>query len=315
MLIPSSQWQGRTDNEDGASGIRWHQHINSTQYKDADAVLMGFACDIGVANNKGRVGAKAGPDKARHAMANSAWHLSKTLFDAGDIVAKGELEAAQQEFAQHVSKFIADGRFVLGIGGGHEMAWASYLGVSQALHETVGIVNIDAHFDLRKPAPQCSSGTPFYQAWQYNQQHGKIFDYTCLGVAKTANTRALFERAERANVQYVLDRDCSFESLTTAISNVLERVDVLYLTVCLDAFNASSAPGVSAPSTLGVDVGLILRVIDWLGGAVQAYGVNWAMADIAELNPTFDIDQRTAKLTARLANDILDARFTACTLK
>ena len=66
-------WQGRVDPEDGLEGKRWHQAINdSADY--CDAALLGFSCDIGVANNKGRVGAAKGPDTIRQTLANMAWH-------------------------------------------------------------------------------------------------------------------------------------------------------------------------------------------------------------------------------------------------
>ena len=63
------------------------------------------------------------------------------------------------------------GHRVIGLGGGHEIAWASYQGIAAgALQDDqrlarLGIVNFDAHFDLRQPeqAGRGSSGTPFLQ--------------------------------------------------------------------------------------------------------------------------------------------------------
>lgn len=57
---------------------------------------------------------------------------------------------------------------------------------------------------------------------------------------------------------------------------------------------ASAAPGVSAPAALGVDPAIVERLV---GEAIGSGRV--AIADVAELNPRFDIDDRTARIAAR----------------
>ncbi|WP_026375261.1 formimidoylglutamase [Aestuariibacter salexigens] len=312
-LVRTFPWQGRTDSEDGTSGTRWHQHITRADSDKAQATLLGFACDLGVANNKGRTGAKQGPNAIRQALCNLAWHTDTTLTDSGDIVAQYDLAQAQQGFAQAVSEQLAQQRFVIGLGGGHEIAWASYQGIEKIDKGRIGIINIDAHFDLRTPAPNTSSGTPFYQIAQHCEAERQSFHYTCLGIAKTANTQALFARAEQTGTRYVLDTECTFSRMSETVLAMLDEVDTLYLTICLDAFNAAVAPGVSAPSALGVDVSDIIQLVRWVGEQVRQRGIAWPLADIAEMNPAFDQDQRTAKLAARLIFELLEARFSGAT--
>ena len=72
-------------------------------------------------------------------------------------------------------------------------------------------------------------------------------------------------------------------------------------TTCLDVLPAAVAPGVSAPAPRGVDLDVIESVID----AVASCG-KLRLADIAELNPAFDIDQRTARVAARLVARIVE---------
>ena len=302
-------WQGRVDEEDGELGKRWHQQVTSTPVAEAKAVLLGFGCDLGVANNKGRIGARKGPDTIRAALASYAWHAPIALSDAGTVQAQSDLADAQTEFASAVAEHLSCKRFVMGIGGGNEIAWASYQGLREATNGKIGIINIDAHFDLRTPSPHTSSGTPFYQIYQDAKCHQTRFNYACIGVAETANTQALFERAKQTNTHYVLDKDCTFDTITAAIQPMLDRIDTLYFTVCLDAFNAAVAPGVSAPATLGISFEVVLKLIAWLGQQTKLQGIEWPMADIAEMNPDYDIDQRTAKCAARLIHEIVSARF------
>lgn len=308
-LVNDFVWQGRTDTEDGELGKRWHQHIAASAVDKADAVLVGFGCDLGVANNKGRIGAHKGPNSIRAGLSSFAWHSPAHLTDAGTLTAQTSLASVQLEFAEVVTEQVHNRRFVIGLGGGHEIAWASYQGIRNATSGNIGIINIDAHFDLRSPAPNTSSGTPFFQIYQDCQQRQQVFNYACIGVAETANTKALFERAKQTNTRYVLDKHCRFEHITDTLAPMLEQIDTLYLTVCLDAFNGAIAPGVSAPSTLGIGFDVVLQLIEWLGHQTRQRNIDWALADIAEMNPDYDVDNRTAKLAARLVYDIMAARF------
>lgn len=299
-------WTGRTDAEDGEAGSRWHQKVKKADVKNAVA-LVGFACDLGVINNKGRPGAKAGPDAMRAALANLAWHQDKLVLDAGTVIAEGDLQQAQRDYAAKIRQQLQKQDFVIGLGGGHEIAWGSYNGLLNSLEDstkTIGILNFDAHFDLRKPAPLTSSGTPFYQIAQNCQENGRDFKYACLGVAETANTKALFQVAEDYQVVYQKDLDCELESSKALLTEFLKDIDELYVTFCLDVFHASQAPGVSAPSAIGIDPNYVIKVLHWLKTQEQNIGFNWRLADIAEMNPKYDLDSRTAKLAARLVWEV-----------
>lgn len=305
------KWQGRTDLEDGQSGLRWHQVIDQTKPGKTNTFL-GFKCDLGVAENKGRVGAALGPDAIRSAMASLAWHSEGNLLDAGNIVATNKLDEAQTLFAKKVQQQLSQGDFVMGLGGGHEIAWASYQGLSQHLAKNpknkIGIINFDAHFDLRKPAPNGSSGTPFRQIAEYCQQHNQEFLYACLGISEASNTVALFDYANQTNTRYLLDLDCNFVAAKLLLEPMLNMVDELYVTVCLDAFPAHIAPGVSAPSALGIPVEFVLQILGWLAASQHRFNYNWQLADVAEMNPQYDIDRRTAKLAARIIYQMVKAK-------
>src|SRR6478752_7090917 len=117
-----------------------------------------FDGDAGVRRNKGRTGAAAAPAAIRAALGPLAFHLTRAVHDAGDVTVAGDALGAGQARAELAITSL--------LGGGHETAFASYLGVagSAAVREglSVGVLNLDAHFDLRdEPVP--SSGTPFLQ--------------------------------------------------------------------------------------------------------------------------------------------------------
>lgn len=305
--VPSTPWTGRFDG-DGPEHRRWWQAVEphstaATAAAARPAVVLGFCSDAGVLRNKGRVGAAKAPAAIRSALGPLAFHLDRDVFDAGDVVVEDDsLEAGQERAGRAISELLDAGNLTVVLGGGHETAFASYLGVagSEAVRgKRLGVLNLDAHFDLRdEPTP--SSGTPFLQIANAEAAAGRELQYAVVGISEPNNTRTLFDTADRLGVKYLLDEVCSPEAAEVFVTDFLADVDVLYLTIDLDVMPASVAPGVSAPAAYGVP----LPVISAICRQVAASGKLLHM-DVAELNPEFDIDSRTAKVAARLVNTLL----------
>jgi formiminoglutamase len=312
-------WQGRVDAVDGDAGRRWHQVVRDARDAAGPGVaLLGFACDAGVRRNAGRTGAAAGPLALRRQLANAAWHgvPADALYDAGDVTCReDDLETAQEEFAERATALLRAGHRVIGLGGGHEIAWASYRGIAGALAgserlRTLGIVNFDAHFDLRAaPQPgQGTSGTPFRQIADDRSAAGLPFRYLCLGISEAANTPALYATASRLGVQHLSDVCLQEDGDAAAgvLRGFVDGCDAIYCTVCLDVLPASAAPGVSAPAALGVPLARVVALLHALQGACRAEGRDkLVFADVAELNPAHDAaDQRTARSAARIVYEL-----------
>lgn len=300
------EWTGRIDLEDGEAGYRWHQVIKPLAANDEakGIVLAGFATDVGVARNKGRVGAEQGPNAIRTQLANLPYLLTHDIYDSGDItVEKNELEAAQTANGQKLAKLLHQGLFPIVMGGGHEIAFASYLGLTQHLasQSHIGIINFDAHLDLRLPAPKGSSGTPFYQAFEHAKQHRQALSYCCIGASDLANTPALFKRAKTLNARVILDTEVRRDIATVIqrIHQFIESVEVVYLTIDLDVLPAYQMPSVSAPASYGVELDHLEQMLIEVMKSGKVI-----MADLAELNPKYDIDKRGAKTAARIVECI-----------
>jgi|TARA_B110000914_G_scaffold210843_1_gene210382 formiminoglutamase len=296
----NSPWQGRSDPSDNS---RWHQVVEVTKKVEPDChCIIGFNCDEGVRRNKGRTGAAAGPDQIRKMLSNLIYPGEKPIIDLGNIdCIENLLEDAQSNLASKIADVINAKSLPIILGGGHEIAWGTYQGIRQA-HPTakLGIINFDAHFDLRPVEPLPSSGTPFRQAAQYAEDKNINFDYLVYGINPSVNTEALFNYANEKNVHWKSDLSINnqpWQKSFEDIANFCESLDYLYITVCLDVFPASYAPGVSAPAALGVNPNIILQLIDSLK---RQFASKILALEVAEMNPTFDIDDRTARLAARL---------------
>ncbi|MEN6669171.1 formimidoylglutamase [Psychrobacter sp. B38] len=324
-----TRWTGRAEPFETDRARYWYQI--AAPYKQQRIGLVGFACDQGVRRNQGRVGAKAAPPLIRQVFAalpvisalqqRFDGQLATLLGDADDIhchddndLAALTLEQAQIAYADKVSHIIQQGGLPIGLGGGHAIAYGSFLGLWQTLikadtfHDknklpVIGIINFDAHLDIRQ-SDVATSGTPFRQIAEHLSENGQPFNYCCIGVSRLSNTAALFDRAEQLGVHIISDEDCHYqpwEVLAKQIEAFINKVDVLYLTIDMDCLPSSVVPGVSAPAAYGIELPFVERAVKLMmaSGKVK-------VADIAEINPTFDIDSRSCKVAARLLASIIE---------
>lgn len=257
--------------------------------------------------NLGRVGAAQGPDHLRQALGQFALvkDLGFDIHDFGNIVcADTNLESAQEALGQAVRMLSQHYYFPLVFGGGHETAWGHFQGIDPQNHENIGIINFDAHYDLRMPSAdnKGTSGTPFYQIADYLKSQAKDFNYYCIGVRKHANTKSLFKTAKQLNVNTLLHDEIyqDANAIDKVIQTAITKHDALYITVCMDVFSYAYAPGVSAISPLGLTPYHVIPALKKLAKSNKV--VNF---DIVEYSPPLDRDHITARLAAYIVSEFI----------
>jgi len=309
-------WRGKVD---GVAEVRrWHQQVKTLTTSLDDflgaPVLAGFSCDEGVRRNQGRPGAKAGPEHLRAALANVYCDRDFIVYDLGNIeCVDHDLALAQNHFADTVFNILqSNGRPIL-LGGGHEIAWSSFMGAQRYIEQhkssgRLGIINFDAHFDLRNPSRCISSGTAFRQIHEYCEATAHPFNYYVFGISPSANAKSLFQYAQKHGVRWIDDVGC-FQGLVDrdihGLCEFLSEIDYLYMTVCLDVFSHCYAPGVSAPAAVGLSPNVVITFIRKIKALCRQQDVGLLLFDVAELNPVYDIDGQTAQLAARVIHEIL----------
>ncbi|KAA0257017.1 formimidoylglutamase [Deferribacter autotrophicus] len=301
----SFKWSGRVDSTSDFTAFRWHQVIKQINLDKIDKIqkpsiiLLGFCCDEGVKRNKGRVGAKDAPAVIRKYLASLPWHWEDlNLFDAGDIfVDDGRLEDGQQMFSEKVKKIKSVGAFPIVLGGGHEVAYGTFGGVKKI---KPAIINFDAHFDNRPYENGASSGTMFAQI---ADEIKESYKYLCIGIQKSGNTKLLFERNKEFGGECFTAEEVfnNLQNVINGIKKFLETASAIYTTVCMDVFSSSVACGVSAPVPFGILPNHFLFCFEKIAktGKLIAF-------DIAEVNPSFDVDDRTARLAAHIIFHVVD---------
>lgn len=343
----------------------WYQHIGA--FACQKIALLGFACDQGVNRNLGRIGAKHAPDAIKTAfgklpisldlvqnsdLSTLVGDLGNVICDDDDRIVKDSLEQTQQLYSEQVAEVVAKETLVIGLGGGHEIAWGSFLGLYQGLQNQplsnqklqnqelqsqrlqkqelqnqllknkelqqqnhqkpamsmpkIGIINFDAHFDLRQDE-YATSGTPFRQIAEFLSQKNEPFHYLPVGISKFSNSAALFCRANTLGVNAISDDDCCrlpFSAIGQQLTAFMAGVDVLYLTVDMDCLSGSVMPAVSAPAAKGLSLEFVERCVEMIVATGKV-----KMLDIAEINPTYDVDGRGVKVAGRLLAKIVQAHL------
>ncbi|GLR19104.1 formimidoylglutamase [Portibacter lacus] len=310
QVTKPSQWKGRITREE--DGIQYYYQaieivdVHESIESDGNQIaLLGYACEEGVRRNQGRIGSFDGPKSFRAKLSKLAFHHSDIkLLDAGDVsCVNGALEVCQNTFAAVTSSLIQKKIFPIAIGGGHDIAYGHFKGIYNAIKDSdkhkIGVINFDAHFDLRPIESKPNSGTPFKQILDKYESA----EYFVIGIQKSSNPKSLFEIADEKGVGYILNHDAVLQKLAEVkakLSPFLERNDYLYISIDLDGFTSAVAPGVSAPSPLGFSPFFVQEVLSFLFQSGKVIS-----CDLAELNPRFDVDGLTAKLTAILVDFII----------
>lgn len=260
-------------------------------YPSAQVVILGCPQDEGVRRNRGRPGAADAPSQIRAALYRMgvAGVEQIRLFDLGDTLIQPTLEATHDLQRRLVAQIIRDGKLLIALGGGNDLAYPDVAGLVGAAGRVLAL-NIDAHYDVRADLVR-NSGTPYRQLLE--EGHLAPERLVQIGSQPFANspvyTRYLHERGVRV---YPLSETRARG--TALLEEILQTAaDAVFWGVDMDVVRAADAPGVSAPNPLGMTAEEICQITALAGAHPRT-----RLIEITEVNPAFDIDQRTCRLAA-----------------
>lgn len=294
QLVPSLAETPDTANDDPRLG---HLIGRAASAESAEAVILGFPSDEGVRINGGRPGAAGGPERIRKWLyrmtpdarqARRSAEFLERVVDLGDVGVTGDVLQDQEVLGELLEPYLKRHAVPIVLGGGHETAFGHFLGYVYS-GRSVRIVNWDAHPDVRSPHDgRPHSGTPFHQAMRHASR--SCVGYTAVGLIphQTATKHLEFIRSNGGDFVW---RDDVTEKTPAEIYSRTEGP--VMASFDLDAVRQSEAPGVSAPSPYGLPVETWLRAAEDAGRSPNVTSI-----DVVELNPRFDVDDRTARLAA-----------------
>jgi formiminoglutamase len=268
-----------------------------SDYAAADIVILGCPQDEGVRRNNGRVGAALAPDSVRRQFYKlTTFGITVKILDLGNTITGETLEETHDTHYTVVKELLKDGKIIISLGGGNDISYPD----GKAMAETFGAenwlgFNIDAHFDVRADEIR-NSGTPYRQLLE--EKLLKPENFAEMAYQPQAASPVYFEYLQKLGVMLKSLEDIQhsafsiqhwFEFFLSAHSSSLAA----FWGFDVDAVRASDARGVSAPSPTGLTAEEFVALSGFAGSRKET-----KLIEFTEVNPNFDIDNRTVKLAA-----------------
>lgn len=281
---------------------------------EADVAVLGVPYDMGT---QYRSGARFGPRAIREAStlfsfghAGAYDHEDDTVYLPAErvrIVDLGDADIVHTDTARShentrfaVRKILAAGALPVILGGDH----AVHAPVIEAFagQPPVHIMHFDAHLDFvdERHGVRYGHGNPLRRA----SETGHVTGMTQLGIRNVSSSnRADYEAARRFGSDILSVRDVR----RLGPAGVLQRIPAgarYYVTIDIDGFDPSIAPGTGTPSHGGFLYYEVLEILQGLARQGDIVGM-----DLVEVAPAYDPSGITAFLAAQLLLNLLGFVF------
>ncbi|MFM8436948.1 MAG: formimidoylglutamase [Candidatus Kapaibacterium sp.] len=272
--------------------------------------ILGVPQDLGVQRNGGRTGAAEAPRAIRKHFARltvssgpNELPPERMILDAGDIKCEGcSLEQIQERQFEVVSTLLSIAETVIVLGGGHDIAYPNGRALA-ARSESIGIVNVDAHLDVRPMIEHdgqylSHSGSPFRQLLENADVGIPDGCFTEFGIQPFVAAAHHVRYVQDSGHHVMMLEDVRSAGIDTAFGHALRSAaaaESIYCSFDLDAVASAYAPGVSAPATDGFTAENVIKMVQ-----VAATHPSCRLLDIVEANPRYDADARTMRLAAHM---------------
>lgn len=274
--------------------------FESKDYEAADIVILGCPQDEGVRRNGGRVGAAEAPSAIREQFYRlTTMNIKRRVFDLGDVAIGATLEETHDRHTTIVKQILADGKRLIVLGGGNDISYADGVAMAEifGIDQWIG-VNIDAHLDVRI-ADARNNGTQYRQLLDGGHLRPDYF-YE-VGYQTHFASPVYYEYIKnlgvnRISLEIVRSREAADMELKEQIrQKFIGQSSSLntFFGFDMDAVRSADAPGTSAPSPLGLRAGEFIQLVKYAASLA-----NTRIVEFTEVNPRFDVDNRTTKLVA-----------------
>jgi agmatinase len=251
-------------------------------YKEAQYIIIGIPYETTVTY---RPGTKFAPSYIREASTNIETYciLSKMYFedvefyDIGDIDVNGvKIEEALRRISMVIEDIKRENKFPVCIGGEHSITY----GIVRSIKPDT-LVIFDAHLDLRDEYPITIK---YGHATVMRRIYEDLGIDNIIYIGSRAFSKEEFNFATKKgfkifssdeineNIKYIIDE----------LSDLLNKSKRLYISVDMDVFDPSVAPGVGTPEPYGINFKDFLNIIkNVLDKRIEGF-------DIVETSPLFD---------------------------
>ena len=277
---------------------------------EADVAVMGAPFDFGT---QWRSGARMGPRAIREASTlfsfghagaydheDDVTYLDPakvTIVDIGDAdIVHTNTEMSHANIAHGVRKILTAGAIPVVLGGDHSINIPCINAFED--QDPIHIVQIDAHLDFvdERHGVRFGHGNPMRRAAEKSYVTG-LSQIGIRNVSSTARDGYVDARAMGSDIQSV--RQVRKMGVNAMLDRIPEGVRY-YVTVDIDAFDPSIAPGTGTPSHGGFLYYEVLELLAGLAKRGQIVGL-----DLVEVAPDYDQTGSTSTLAAQLLMNVI----------
>ncbi len=208
--------------------------------------------------------------------------LSTRVHDAGDVALKGVSPAdafgpVRDAVAAQTSRPLT----VL-VGGNNAITRP---GVHALGLDRVGVLTLDAHFDLRDTDQGLTNGNPIQALLEDGLAGDRISQ---IGLAPFANTRRAHDKAKAAGIAVRTARDCRERGLVAVVAQELDRLaalaEVIYVDFDIDVIDRSQWPASPGARPGGVSAQDFFDATRVIGAHSKVRAV-----DLTEYDPSLEL--------------------------
>ena len=257
----------------------------------ADIVMFGIPFDGGTSF---RAGARHGPQAIR----NITYTISPTTEDFrsfADLKVRdlGDFEMGDWPTIETaVAELVTAGKFFIMLGGDHSTTIPVLRGVDKALTGSLGIIHIDAHFDLcdEMDGNRFAHGCTERRALDLKAVDG-VENIYFLGIRSIESDELAFFNANAVQVfsSKQIDQLGTARVIETVVAT-MSRFDQIYITLDIDSLDPAYAAGTGTPQFGGLQARQLLAILEGMF-RLKVIGM-----DVVEVAPNLD-----ASLTAVFA--------------
>ena len=224
--------------------------------------------------------------------------LAVQAHDAGDVALKAVSPADAFEPVRDAVKAQAHRALTILIGGNNAITrpGAHALGLDR-----VGVLTLDAHFDLRDTDQGLTNGNPIQALLDDGLDGARISQ---IGLAPFANTRRAYEKAKAAGISVRMARECRERGLAVVVAEELERLsalcEVIYVDFDIDVIDRSQWPASPGARPGGVSVHDFFDAARVIGAHPKVRAV-----DLTEYDPSLEIGDLSSLTVGRWFCEIL----------
>ena len=226
--------------------------------------------------------------------------LASEVLDRGDVELAGlTIEQATPVIRDAVAASAEAHALTLLVGGNNAVTRPGVLGLGGSLDE-VGLITLDAHFDMRDTNEGLSNGNPVRALIEDGLPGANIAQ---VGLASFANSRAMHEDAVEAGNLAVTIGDVRRDGIAHAIDRALDHVahcDALVIDCDIDVIDRSQFPAAPGGRAGGMRVEEFYYAVRKLASDPRV-----RVIDLTEWDPPLDATDLSALTAARWVAECL----------